>query len=83
MIDVDQLWAYCGQRALDRRSTTGVTRHALTWSAVMSGAMDAVCGVIARVAVGDWSPELAHACPECAALLASDAEPEQLELFAA
>jgi hypothetical protein len=71
----DPVWAYCGQRAVDRKTTKGVTRHALTVWARLSGAMDAECGVIGLVEVGPWNPaawdpDTAPACPRCAAYLA-------------
>lgn len=59
------LWAYCGQRAVDRKSTKGSLRHALTIWARMSGAMDAECGVIGMVEVGPWDPGDPHNCPDC------------------
>lgn len=70
MIPDDPVWAYCGQRAIDRKSTKDVTRHAITLVARLSGAMDAECGVIGRVAVGRWDPTDRYACPRCKAYLA-------------
>ncbi len=72
MDPLDRLWAYCGQRAVDRHSTTGVRVHAVGAISKLSGAMDAECGEIGRVSMGDWDPGMAHACPDCIAILEAD-----------
>lgn len=91
------LMAYAGQRAIDRYTTDGEKRHAVTLFAEVAGTLDAECGQITVAKVGPWDPTDPLNCTTCAAFIAGHmplpAEPQpalqpqpvqvpvQLELF--
>ncbi len=70
----EELWAYCGKRALTRKSTTEEPRHAVDFCSRISGALDAVCGKRMIVEAGAWDSEHPKACPTCVAVLAATSE---------
>lgn len=70
MSTTDPIFAYCGQRAADRKTTTGERRHAITLWSQLSGAHDAECGDMGVVAVGEWVDGDPLNCPRCVAYLA-------------
>lgn len=67
---VGPVMAYAGQRAVDRFTTEGETRHAVTLFALLSGAMDTECGRLAVVEIGPWDPADPDNCTRCARFVA-------------